>query len=318
MNYTKHRNVVATILLWTLVIIGLVAAIYSIVNLFSLTPRSEVILTGIDSILFFIVALSAVLMLKWNRFGYYMFAVANIAYGIMHLLTMIGFIFTIFINLGLIVLIWGILQIPKSGRSSWSQMKMGLDYKHCRHIYQLFAILCSVSIVLTIVASLKHVTTDNDENIEIPTIDLVDTTNVVVDEPTESTEPTEQVEPSDTLKGTDGNQYSELSVEQLWRIVEVNNRDAEALYRLAMYYYKRNSKTNLNVAAFWNKTLVKEGDVNRYLPSNKREFSSVRFVFVMLARAYNNMSPSINSDIRTEVLRMLKMIQRENPGYRFE
>ena len=310
MNYTKRRNVVVTILLWIIVVLGLVAAIYSIIHLFNLSTRSEILTTGADSILFSTVALSAVLMLKWNRFGYYMFAVANLAFGLIHLVVVDDFALAAYFNLSLIVILWGVLQIPRDRKSAWTQMKMSLDYKHCRHIYQLFGILYSMSVICTIVSNQQSVPHIPETQLaDIRAVEVTDTLNVENDEPSASAE-------SSIIE--DEVQYSDMSIDQLWKIIETDSRDSEALYRLAKYYYKRDCKSDTYVRAFWKGTLVPEGDIHRYLPSNKKEFSSVRFVFVMLARAYTNMSPSINTDIQAEVINMLEKIKKENPGYRYK
>jgi len=51
-----------------------------------------------------------------------------------------------------IIIWWAILQIKKNGKSAWSQLESGWDYKHCRHIYQIFSITAIVLFVLTLIA----------------------------------------------------------------------------------------------------------------------------------------------------------------------
>ena len=51
-----------------------------------------------------------------------------------------------------ILIWWGILQIKKDGVSAWSLLEDGWDYKHCRHLYQLFGFIIGILLILTIVA----------------------------------------------------------------------------------------------------------------------------------------------------------------------
>ena len=47
---------------------------------------------------------------------------------------------------------WGVLQIRKNGASAWGLMNKGWDYKHCRHLYQVFAGVIILLFVLSLVA----------------------------------------------------------------------------------------------------------------------------------------------------------------------
>jgi hypothetical protein len=76
-------------------------------------------------------------------------------------------------------LVWFlILQVKKNGVSAWKLMTNGWDYKHCRHLYQLFMGLAVIFLLITVYASGKQEThgdfiiDDNEEAVEeIPAYD---------------------------------------------------------------------------------------------------------------------------------------------------
>ena len=83
-----------------------------------------------------------------------------------------------------ILIWWAILHIKKDGLSAWSLLETGWDYKHCRHLYQLFAILVGVFMALTIFAYSRNFRLYPYDYADIDSIaydDLIDTVAVEAD-----------------------------------------------------------------------------------------------------------------------------------------
>jgi len=97
-------------------------------------------------------ALGVLLMLRWSKNGFYLLVlsailstVVNFSVLKMELLPSIAFLIA--------SAIWLIvLQFRYRGKSLWSQLKSGWDYRHCRHIYQMVAVIEVILFVLTLTA----------------------------------------------------------------------------------------------------------------------------------------------------------------------
>lgn len=327
MNKTKQRNRFVTAWLWLILAVNLITSICNIVLLFGKTSVEVVIWSGLGVIISIIAALSAALLLKWNKLGFILFTASTLIYSLIGQFYIWESILLTFINFIPILFLWLVLHLRKNGKSAWSLLKGGVDYRHCRHIYQLFSGLIAISIVCTLIASItvqksefegpiKPVTSVLDEKqVDTSKVDI-DTEKQKNDEPKPATN--EKLKSKDKHDSTPKLSYNGMSVDQLWRVLSENNKDAEALYRLAKYYHNRNIKSDPKVLAFWKNTLLPEGDVQKCLPSGKRELTSVRFVFVMLARSYANMPENPDPKLKEGVVNMLNSIQNKNSGYRYK
>lgn len=328
MNDTKQRNGFVTAWLWIVMAVNLFTAILNIAMLFGKSSVAEVIWNGVGVIVLMIAALSAALLLKWNKLGFTLFVTSTFIYSLIGQLYIWESILITLINFVPLVFLWIVLQIKKDRKSAWSLLKGGADYRHCRHIYQLFGGLIALSVVCTLIATLT---------IDKTNIDPKEPVNPVVDEmPIDSTEVDKDLKKhkdAEPVTGNDGKRktkdkekhdetpillYDSMSVDQLWEVLNDNSKDAEALYHLAKYYHKRDAGSDSKVVKFWKMTLLPEGDVQRCLPSGKRELTSVRFVFVMLARSYANMPENADTALREDVVKMLDSIQNSYSGYRYK
>lgn len=312
MNDTKRRNAVVTAWLWLVIIVNLFCYIYYIALLFKQSSVPEVLWAGFAAVTSLLTVLSAVLLMKWNKFGYMLFVISTTVYSIVGILGAQESYYTLLINLLPILFWWLILQIRKDGKSAWSMLKNGLDYKHCRHIYQLFGILAAVVVVCTLIPSF---TLDKSGGKTDPVNPVSD--DLQIDTLLKSTDKDKKARKADEYDRQQKLSYDTMSVEQLWQVLNNNTKDSEALYRLAKYYDKRDSRSDQRVRAFWNNTLVPDGDVQNCLPVDKRELTSVRFVFVMLARSYSNLPDSADQEMRNDIIRRLEHIKKNNSGYKY-
>lgn len=148
----KERNGCISFWLWIAIIANVALSIFYAVSMFNVYSGEMALGFGLCSIFGVVNVLSAILLLRWNKIGFYMMVVSSIMAIIINVcvlkmepVTMVGSLFAI-------VIWWAILQMKKDGVSAWSQLKSGWDGKHCRHLYQLFAGICAVLFVLTLIA----------------------------------------------------------------------------------------------------------------------------------------------------------------------
>lgn len=148
MDNLKERHGCVTFWLWLASILNLAMAVFYASSMFSAYTSAMSLGFGLCSILGVVNVLGGILLMRWNKYGFYLFAVSCIISIIVNIsilgiepVAMISSLVGIFMW-------WGILQIRKNGVSAWSQMQSNWDYKHCRHIYQLF---CSIMLVLFVV-----------------------------------------------------------------------------------------------------------------------------------------------------------------------
>ncbi len=157
MEEAKERHGCISVWLWFTIISNFGYAIYYAVSMFDAYSKAHCIILGLLSILATINLLGAIMLMMWNKCGFYILVISSILTTIIN----VGLLDTepLYVILGLcaIIIWWGILQIRKNGKSAWCQMIDGLDYLHRRHLYQLFATIVAALFVLT---SIAYVCTD--------------------------------------------------------------------------------------------------------------------------------------------------------------
>ena len=181
MNETNQRHGCVNAWLWLVVAANLIVCGYYATQMYHVGSNSHVWGFGLLSILALGNVLGAILLLRWNKCGFYLIIAGSIITAIVNL----GIL-----NLGVIVSMqglfalliwWGILQIKKDGVSAWKHMNGGWDYKHCRHLYQLFGVIAGCLLVATIAATTinrnKTNISDNEKGKSIDSV-IVDTETV--------------------------------------------------------------------------------------------------------------------------------------------
>lgn len=165
-NELKQRNGCISFWLWIAIIANIAMVVYYAVTMFSAYSSEAALGLGLCSIFGAVNVLSCILLLRWNKIGFYMMAfssilaiVVNICVLKMATVAMIGSLFGILIW-------WAILQMKKDGVSAWSQLQSGWDSKHCRHLYQLFGAIGVILFILTMIAFGNANGSDDDSQYE--------------------------------------------------------------------------------------------------------------------------------------------------------
>ena len=73
MNETKRRNGFVTAWLWLVIIVNLIFCVYNTVVLLGQSSVPEVLWGGLTAVVSLLTVLSAILLMKWNKFGYLLF-----------------------------------------------------------------------------------------------------------------------------------------------------------------------------------------------------------------------------------------------------
>ena len=153
---SKQRNIIITACLWLAILANLTMTVGFIVTMYGASVMEETLGLGLCSMFTFANILGAILLLRWNKNGLGLITISVILSSIVYvyvlhlrLIQTIPFFVAVF-------LLWLILQIRKSGKSAWSQFKSGWDSKHCRHIYQVFAVIELILFILTLIAFGNH------------------------------------------------------------------------------------------------------------------------------------------------------------------
>lgn len=183
MDNLKERHGCVSAWLWLAIISNVGYVIYYIVSMFNAFTSTLTISFGLLSMLATLNALGAILLMLWNKCGFYLFVISSVIATIINL-GMLN-IEPLFLISGVIAIIvwWSILQIRKNGKSAWSLMVDGWDYSHRRHMYQLFAAVIAVLFVLTAIAYAQ--TDDGNSSLDAGTFDdkeLYETPIIVDDE----------------------------------------------------------------------------------------------------------------------------------------
>ena len=143
-NY-KERHGCVSAWLWIVIVANLCFCIYYFMTMLD-SESSLSFGYGLLSALSVSLILGAILLMRWSRCGFYLMMVASLlALVVNHFLLEIEVAYSIHGILGMLFW-WAILQIRKNGVSAWKLMDTTWDYKHCRHLYQVF-----LGIVLLIV-----------------------------------------------------------------------------------------------------------------------------------------------------------------------
>lgn len=183
MNEGKQRHGCVSAWLWITIISNLGYAIYYATLMFGAYTSSMSLGFGLMSILGIINILGSILLLRWNKCGFYVFIVSSILAAIVNLGILKITPYVAISGVIAIIIWWGILQIKKDGISAWELLENGWDYKHCRHLYQFFGVIVAILLVLTIVAfSGNHEGNPYDDILPSDDSELVEDSVAVEDE----------------------------------------------------------------------------------------------------------------------------------------
>ena len=149
-NY-KERHGCVSAWLWIVIVANLCFCIYYFMTMLD-SESSLSFGYGLLSALSVSLILGAILLMRWSRCGFYLMIVASLLTLVVnHFLLEIEVAYSIHGILG-ILFWWAILQIRKNGVSAWKLMDTTWDYKHCRHLYQVFL----ATVLLIVFVSVFH------------------------------------------------------------------------------------------------------------------------------------------------------------------
>lgn len=156
MNETKQRHGCINAWLWLVIAINSATCGYYAIQMFNVLSNTLVWGFGLLSILALGNILGAILLMRWNKCGFYLFIACSIVAAIINVSILDLGVYTGIQGLVAILIWWGILHIKKDGVSAWKLMNGGWDYKHCRHLYQLFGIIAGGLLIATIAVSTTY------------------------------------------------------------------------------------------------------------------------------------------------------------------
>lgn len=153
----NRRSGFLSALLWLVLLLSLGLTVYGTATMFRL-PHYIVPLFGAYAILGLAAMLGTILLMRGIKAGLYLTAILSLViavlslaqtgnYGCNDIVSAIGMCM-----LALVMLIWGLIHIKLGGSSPWSRMLSGWDYKHCRHLYQVFCVIGAAVLLLTFLA----------------------------------------------------------------------------------------------------------------------------------------------------------------------
>lgn len=173
MNEDKVRPGCVTAWLWVVVIANLLGCLIFAGCVFTNEGADAIIGYGLMSALSLLTVLSAILMMRWNKCGFYL----SVILALLFVLVDIVFLKSLESLRGLVSIAvwWAILQTKTDGVRVWHLMEGGWDYKHCRHLYQLFAVITALLLAMSIGRS---VATGHGSRGDAP---LVDSDSVATD-----------------------------------------------------------------------------------------------------------------------------------------
>lgn len=148
----NKRNGFVSACMWVGILGYLSITVLYIVTMYGESSHNTILGLGLCSMLALADALGILLLLRWSKNGFYLLVLSAALSAVVNLSVLrLDFLPALYFLIA--SAIWFvILQLRSGGKSVWSQLKNGWDSKHCRHIYQLFAIVEVILFVLTLIA----------------------------------------------------------------------------------------------------------------------------------------------------------------------
>lgn len=154
MEELKQRHGCVTCWLWLVLVVNAFITVVFIFNMFETALHQAPISEGVLAMLSTCNVFASLLLMKWNKTGFYIFIVSTV-------LTLLVSLFKLNANLtgslysivG-IAIWWAMLQIKHNGVTAWSMMSDGLDFDRCRNVYLAFVSTLSFQLLLLLFAML--------------------------------------------------------------------------------------------------------------------------------------------------------------------
>lgn len=169
MSEFKERHKIVTIWMWIVIVGCLLAIAMTIGEVFKANDYNayDHLFCGFMISTFMVEILAVILLMRWNKFGMLLMIVFPLLVVVLSFVLesalgvpeerRFGFFFPLAIVLGVNVpiafLTWAVLHVKKNGISAWRLLQNGWDYRHCRHLYQVF---CFAVIVIMGISFLTY------------------------------------------------------------------------------------------------------------------------------------------------------------------
>lgn len=172
MENLKERHGCVSAWLWIVIVVNLCFCVYYFMTMLD-SESSQSLGYGFLSSLSVFLVLGAILLMRWSRCGFYLMVGTS-------LLTLIVNHFLLEIEVGYsipgilgILFWWVILQIRKNGVSAWKLMDTTWDYKHCRHLYQVFLVIALLIVFVSVFHSSNGGTVVDNQSKSHASIDSI-------------------------------------------------------------------------------------------------------------------------------------------------
>lgn len=167
MENLKQRHGCVTAWLWIVIVINLIMFLTFCSQMLSASLSDIMWGNGVLASLALVNVLSAILLMRWNRWGLYLLAL-NVLAGIGCNVCILGLgLYEVLPSALGIFIYCCILQIRKDGVSAWSLMNNSFDWAHCRHLYQVFmGVIALVLVVTAFRASSVNKTLASSDDVE--------------------------------------------------------------------------------------------------------------------------------------------------------
>lgn len=200
-NNNKRNGFVLTCL-WFGILGYLTITVSYIVTMYGESFPNTILGLGLCSMLALADALGVLLLLRWSKNGLYLLFMSAALSAVVNLSVLrLDLLPSLYLLIA--PAIWFvILQLRSGGKSVWSQLRNGWDSKHCRHIYQLFAVVEVIFFVLTLIAYGNR--SESSEGSSIPKDEQVKTEpQPLSTSPIKSTEDVDSTQESSTKTPSD-------------------------------------------------------------------------------------------------------------------
>lgn len=148
---TKKRNFITTILLWLTILSNLTMTISYVVFMYRTNALKEILGFGVCSMFTFANMLGTILLMRWIKNGYGLIVLSTVFISIVYVFVLQIEVYPATVFIGATIILWSVFQLREEGQSAWKRLKNGWDYKHCRHIYQIFSGIEIILFILTLV-----------------------------------------------------------------------------------------------------------------------------------------------------------------------
>lgn len=165
MENLKQRHGCISAWLWLVIVANLCLGVGYFVTMFD-NEGSQGVGYGLLSALCCSFILGAILLMRWSKCGFYLMVFTSfLTIAVNTYLLNIEIVNNVLGVLSLL-LWWAILQIKKNGVSAWKLMHTTWDYKHCRHLYQVFSILMFVIVLISVIHTINSSEVKENDTIE--------------------------------------------------------------------------------------------------------------------------------------------------------